>query len=251
MAFGPPLISRSALALVLCALLGLCTSGAAGAATSKSHKRKPAPRLAVSSLPTRVVGTLSDSQAASLVRSAAESRSDNAADNRTIPSAAQLGSFRSGDHSMPMNYLARVDGDYRGSTDEIIQWAAYKWGLDPQLLRAVAAVESWWHMSTVGDGGNAFGLYQLDARYHCCEQLARSSTAFDADYYGAMIRSYYDGSQTWLNTVSGNGARYARGDLWDSVGYWASGRWHTQAGASYVAQVQSDLAQQVWLGRWF
>jgi hypothetical protein len=152
---------------------------------------------------------------------------------------------------MPASYLARIDGDYRGTTDEIIQWAAYKWGLDPQLLRAVAAVESWWHMSTVGDGGNAFGLYQLDARYHCCQALAQTSTAFDADYYGGIIRSYYDGAQTWLNTVSGNGRAYAAGDLWDSVGYWASGRWDTPAGASYVAQVQSDLGQQVWLGQWF
>jgi hypothetical protein len=211
----------------------------------------PTTAAPISTSPTAVVAELSDAQAAALVTTVAETRSDNATDDQTVPMAAQLAAFRSTDRSMPAGYLARIDGAYRGTTDEIIQWAAYKWGLDPQLLRAVAAVESWWHMSTVGDGGNAFGLYQLDVRYHCCQALAQTSTAFDADYYGAIVRSYYDGAQTWLNTVSGNGKPYAAGDLWDSVAYWASGRWDTPTGASYDAQVQSDLSQEVWLGQWF
>jgi hypothetical protein len=152
---------------------------------------------------------------------------------------------------MPAWYLRRIDGNYRGSTDQIIQWAAYKWGLDPQLLRAVAAVESWWHMYTVGDGGHAYGLYQIDVRYHCCQQIAQNDTAFNADYYGGMLRSYYDGTQTWLGTVSGNGSRYAAHDLWNSVGYWASGRWNTSNGWTYVGKVKADLSQQVWFGQWF
>jgi hypothetical protein len=106
-------------------------------------------------------------------------------------------------------------------------------------------------MSFVGDGGNAFGLYQVDVRYHADQQLAANDTAFNADYYGAILRSYYDGSQTWLNTVSGNGGPYRAHELWNSVGYWASGRWATSTGQSYVNQVQSDLSQQVWLGQWF
>jgi soluble lytic murein transglycosylase-like protein len=31
---------------------------------------------------------------------------------------------------------------FRGTTDEIIRWAAWKWGIDEDLLRAVAARES-------------------------------------------------------------------------------------------------------------
>jgi hypothetical protein len=232
------LVSSVALVALVAPAVGW---GAASVATPVSAATGPA----------RVVGERSDARAAKLVRSSDEVRPDNATDDRTVPTAAQLARFRAADKSMPASYLGRVDGAYRGTTDEIIQWAAYKWGLSPQLLRAVAAVESWWHMSTVGDGGNAFGLYQLDARYHCCAALARTSTAFDADYYGAIIRSYYDGTQTWLNTVSGNGKPYAAGDLWDSVGYWASGRWDTPVGASYVEQVQSDLRGRVWLGKWF
>jgi hypothetical protein len=163
-----------------------------------------------------------------------------------VPTQARLGYFRRHNDALPTRYLDRVDGDFRGSTDEVIQWAAYKWGFEPDLLRAVAGVESWWHMSTLGDDGHAFGLFQVDARYHCCRRLAEDYSAWNADYYGAMLRSYFDGAQTWLDTVSGNGAPYRAGDLWASVGYWAAGRWRTATGRDYVAKVRADLAERVW-----
>jgi hypothetical protein len=204
------------------------------------------PPAKLSHAPTTVVSELSDAEASEVVERAVENRPDNTSDDRRIPTEAQLAYFRDHDDSLPSRYLERVDGDFRGSTDEIIQWAAYKWGFDPELFRAVAAVESWWHMSTLGDEGNAFGLFQVDARYHCCRRLAESYAAWNADYYGAMLRSYYDGAQTWLNTVSGNGSPYRPGDLWASVGYWAAGRWDTEAGDAYVAKVRTDLAERVW-----
>lgn len=222
-----------------CALLA-CMPPAASVAAG--HR----PALEVSHAPTEVVAELSDRQAASMVVRAPETRPDNTAANRRVPSAAQIAYFRGHNDALPAAYLERVDGAFRGTTDEIIQWASYKWGFDPELLRAVAAVESWWHMSTVGDEGHAFGLFQVDERYHCCRRLAVRDTAWNADYYGAMLRSYYDGTQTWLNTVTGNGAPYRAGELWNSVGYWASGRWDTATGQTYVNAVQADLAQQVW-----
>ncbi len=192
---------------------------------------------------------LTDAAAASMVvHSSWEPRSDNYQANHTVPTASQLRYFRDHD-SMP--YARYVTGHYRGTTDEIIQWAAHKWNLSVNLMRAVAAVETWWHGSFVGDGGYAFGLYQLDVRYHCCGDLARNSTAFAADYYGAIIRTYYDGLETWLNTVSGNGRPYRAHDLWGSVGYWASGRWHDAGAEAYVQKVKQDEAQQVWRGQWF
>ncbi len=226
----------------LVALVGLLPVGLAGAAGIR-----PLGRPAVSTQTTQVVGELTDAQAARLVPKLGEDRPDNDADNQREPTPAQLAAFRAHDRSMPRAYLDRIDGHYRGSTNQIITWAAYKWGLNPDLLRAVAAVESWWHMYTVGDGGHAFGLFQIDVRYHANQALATDDTAFNADYYGAIIRSYYDGAQTWLNTVSGNGRRYSAHDLWDSIGYWAAGRWDVSSGWSYVSQVKSDLAQQVWL----
>ena len=38
----------------------------------------------------------------------------------------------------------RVTGNFTGTTDEILQWAACKWGIDEDLVRAQVAIESWW-----------------------------------------------------------------------------------------------------------
>lgn len=49
--------------------------------------------------------------------------------------------------------LPRVTGHATGTTDEIIQWAACKWGLGDNLLRAIAVRESGWYQHEVyGDG---------------------------------------------------------------------------------------------------
>jgi len=41
--------------------------------------------------------------------------------------------------------LPRVDGQFTGTTDEIFQWAACKWGLPDNLLRGIAVRESTWY----------------------------------------------------------------------------------------------------------
>ena len=43
--------------------------------------------------------------------------------------------------------LPRVDGQFTGTTDEIFQWAACKWGLPDNVLRAQAVRESMWFQS--------------------------------------------------------------------------------------------------------
>jgi hypothetical protein len=195
---------------------------------------------------TRRVGArpLSDRAAARLVhRSAWEPRPDNADENRRVPTRAQLRYFRR--HST-MPYKARVDGHYRGTTDEIIQWAGHKQGIDVDLLRAVAVVESYWHMSTLGDNGDSFGLFQIRRPFHCCPFLARRDTAFNADYYAAILRAYYDGRMGWLNTVE-HGQRYRAGDIWGSVGAWFAGRWHAPAAEGYIARVKQTLRERTWL----
>ncbi len=146
-----------------------------------------------------------------------------------------------------MPYARFVNGRFEGTTDEIIQWSAYKWGLDEDLLRAVAVVESWWRMETVGDAGDSFGLYQVRRPYHCWDEcpIARRFTAFNADYYGGIIRAYFDGKMPWLNTVE-RGRDYASGDLWGSVGAWFAGRWYTQPAIDYMGVVQQRLAERTW-----
>lgn len=196
---------------------------------------------------------LPDAKAAKLVkRGSFEPRPANRDATRRVPTAAQLRAFRA---QSEMPYARYVTGRFRGTTDEVIQWAARKWGFAPDLLRAVATHESWWRMSTVGDGGDSFGLFQVRRPFHCvepvCEQFRRDA-AFNADYYGGILRSYYDGRQTWLHTVSGeNGKRYRKRDLWGSVGAWFSGRWWNEPARGYVRNVKRRLAERTWRSRDF
>ncbi len=45
----------------------------------------------------------------------------------------------------------RVTGNQTGTTDELIQWTACKWGMDEDLLRAQAVQESYWFQNAIGD----------------------------------------------------------------------------------------------------
>jgi hypothetical protein len=196
---------------------------------------------------------LSDAAAAAkVVHSSFEPRPANASATHRVPTKAQLRAFhRQSDET----YSHWVTGRFRGTTDEVIQWAAAKWGLAPDLVRAVAAKETWWRMSHVGDDGDSFGLFQVRRPSHCRGTLVcglfRHDAALNADYWSSIIRSYYDGKQTWLNTVSGNGARYAAGDLWGSIGAWFSGRWHDAGSEGYVTAIKDYMARRIWRTRDF
>ena len=199
---------RAGLSLLLAAALLSASAGPALADgfVTRPHAKRP----------------LSDAKAAKLVkRSRFEPRPANREAVRRMPNAATLRAFRA---QSDMPYARYVTGRFTGTTDEVIQWAARKWGFRPDLLRAVATVESWWRMSTLGDNGDSFGLFQVRRPYHCTEpvcQAFREDAALNADYYGGILRSYYDGKQSWLNTCRGRtgvttgaatcGARSARG----------------------------------------
>ena len=224
---------------ILGVVLGLTAVGAA-----------PASAASVGSVSVKAPGfsPLSDAQAAARVNETNwEPRSANVQENHRRPSAEQLRDFR---RRSEMVNRFDVTGNYRGTTDEILQWAARKWGFDPDLFRAVAAVESYWRMSAVGDGGLSFGIFQMKKTYHCCLPLSSKYTAFNADYYGAILRSYYDGKQRWLNDVE-RGDRYGAGDLWGSVGSWYAGRWRTSLALGYIRRVQQTLRDEPWRERWF
>ena len=44
-----------------------------------------------------------------------------------------------------------MTGNFTGTTDEIIQWTACKWGIDEDVVRAQAAKETYWFQKNVGD----------------------------------------------------------------------------------------------------
>ena len=173
----------------------------------------------------------SSAQCAERVRPAVEIRPENRAANQN------RGSRANANNRSDWSGFDRVDGDFVGTTDEIIQWAACKWGIDEDIARAQVVKESWWRQSANGDSGESWGLGQVrDTAHQSAFEYsinARNSSAYNLDYTYAVWRACYEGVYTWLNTVE-RGRQYAAGDVWGCTGVWFSGRWYTQAAINYI-----------------
>jgi hypothetical protein len=221
----------------------------------------PAPGPAAS---WRAVGSppLSDGAAKALVTPRAEIRPANATANHYIPSGLELAAFHAAGSFNPLEKY--VSGGFAGTTDEILQWGAHKWGIPEDVMRAVAVTESWWRQDAMGDrqdGVNAalypvqsqidahsvyetLGLMQVKWRpdqslHPGTEPLRWKSTSFNVDYWGASVRYYYDGLCNWC------GSGYGPGQDWNSVGAWFSpSPWGTSQ--RYVTQVKGHLAARTW-----
>jgi hypothetical protein len=115
-------------------------------------------------------------------------------------------------------YYDRIDGACTGTTEQILEWAAKKWGFDqlgyPDLAKAMAVQETWWRESFVGNHGEV-GILQIHPTWWPDYQPASWSTGYAADYVMAVIRSYYDGAQ-WFGAAT-------KGDLRGSVAAWYCG----------------------------
>jgi autotransporter family porin len=215
---------------------------------------KPRPGMYFRTLPPGARLPRQDARCAKLVtRRRWEPRPDNVAANHTVVSGlvhwpmteAQLHWRRW------IAKRSRVTGRYTGRTDEIIRWAACKWGLDENVLRAVAVKESGWHQNFVGDAGASFGLMQIKDHYGNGTldlggfPWTQLSTALAADFYSTWIRScldgdFYDGGP-WLY-----GGKRVRGDLWGCVGAWYSGEWYSGGAVAYISDVKRYLANRAW-----
>jgi autotransporter family porin len=190
----------------------------------------------------------SGAECAVRVRPAAEIRPENAAAN------ANRGGRAYANNRTDWSGFDRVDGDFAGTTDQIIQWAACKWGIDEDIVRAQVIKESWWYQSTNGDNGESWGLGQVRVPYHqsafeYSAVNARNSSAYNLDYTYASWRACFEGVFTWLNTVERNGT-YGPGDVWGCVGIWFSGRWYVGNDAYLNAQgdsVRWHFNNKTWL----
>jgi autotransporter family porin len=216
-----------------------------------------------------------DAEAARLVhRSTWEPRPGNARYNRTVPVGLRLvltnPADRAYDPRWNAHVLGRVTGAFTGTTDEIFQWAAAKWGLPDDLIRTVALLESRWNQANFGDYVAdsdqclpgfvsapcpvTFGI--VGARSTSWPGLFpwnRDSTAAGVDVLGAWLRGCYEGWVWWLRD-HGNAARgvYAAGDIWGCVGAWFSGDWHdgavgTRSGENYIHRAMKRFQHRPWL----
>jgi hypothetical protein len=222
---------------------------------------------------------LSDAAAAADVTAAAENRPGNAAANDYMPTAAQLAAFYSATNSAGQTvvaanpYYADVTGHYTGTTDEIIQWAAWKWGIPADWLRAEYVAESNWNMSQLGDlttvSPAVYDEYPPQARVSGADEVYQSmgitqikwdpdgsvgagteplrweSTAFNVDYQAATLRFYFD-NPDGLRSAWGD-STYSPGNAWDSLGGWFSPYpWLNAGQLGYIAAVQALLAARPW-----
>jgi len=160
---------------------------------------------------------------------------------------------------------AKVTGNFTGTTSEILQWAACKWGIDEDTIRAAAAEESNWRMSFLGDvcgpqGEASYGILQIKnkdcsgALIHGGYPYTQTSTALNADWYAARIRACYDGDfydgGRWLygglkvdEIAAQHGWDYV---FWSCIGFHYSGDW--SPGQHYELQVRRNLAKRIWEG---
>jgi hypothetical protein len=132
-------------------------------------------------------------------RSAWEPRPDNDVPNHHVP---DVGAVRAAFAARPRDtaggydprwdswLLRRVTGNHTGTTDENIQWAACKWGVSDDLLRAVAFRESGWFQGEVyANGlcvqrhgcGDMVTMPDADTRVYC-GGLTTAGHNYEADY---------------------------------------------------------------------
>jgi hypothetical protein len=204
------------------------------------------------------------------------------ATNAYIPTERDLQKFRDsttsrGQTVVQLNpYFRYVDGRDRlsdPSTDDLIQWAAHKWGIPEDWLRAEYVQESYWNDFQLGDeaavSSRWYYFYPLQARVPHTSSVYQSlgitqvkwlpdgsvgagseplrwrSTAFDVDYQAAMVRFYYDNPK---------GARASWGDStyvpcqpWESIGGWFEPYpWGNSGQQKYIGEVRQYLADRDW-----
>jgi hypothetical protein len=149
----------------------------------------------------------------------------NASYNSVIPTLAGLNSinFYSTGTEAPPADLANVNGDFAGTTTQVIRWGACKWGLDENAMEAEAWVESGWNQDGMGDwrttqsdcqnsyGWNGWGMFaneqtgslagcyqtygilQIKVHDYDTWDFAHTSTPFNVDFRSAEQRNCMNG----------------------------------------------------------
>ena len=201
-----------------------------------------------------------------------EPRPDNYGANHSVPTAAEIAGLQPWTPTIGMSNNSdslrkQITGNFTGTTDEIFQWVACKWGVDVNIVRAEAVAESTWHQSTLGDyttdqslcppgtwNGSScyqsYGVLQIKYVYFKTEwPMSKLDTAFNAEFVYGWLRNCYEGWADYLYNVTPSPGypRYHAGDIWGCLGFWFSGSWYTQGAISYIQKVQQDYNQKPWL----
>jgi hypothetical protein len=207
----------------------------------------------------------------------AEVRPQNSVANHTVPTHQELAMF----HAQPVkgtfvppSDFARVDGNFTGTTDQILRWGACKWGVEEDVVRAEAVAESHWRQAGTGDSSSdpslcppgsgfpgawngttcmqSYGIMQMKYRSFGGFPASKDSTAFNVDFRLAYQRACMNGDINYLPRrlpppgypIYPNGTTEQM--MWGCMGDWFSGSWYDAGALKYIAEVKSHLAGQDW-----
>jgi hypothetical protein len=225
---------------------------------------------------------LSDGEAALCVTRTPEAVPANVIANSYVPSDAELAAFHAAIHANGETqeeaawYPRYVTGRPRlvnPSTDDLIEWAARKWGIPEDWLRAQYTHESGWNQAARGDRRTvsadcylqhpqaariagtsdvyeSLGITQL--KWRCgnaegagTEPLRWTSTAFNVDFQASIVRFYYD--NPYGKRSSWGDSAYKPLDKWGAIGAWFSPYPYNNTGAlAYIDKVHQHLAGRDW-----
>ncbi|MGC1676685.1 MAG: Ig-like domain-containing protein [Candidatus Binataceae bacterium] len=229
-----------------------------------------------------------DEQCAAQIAATPETIPGNSASNNFSLTASDLGTFYSEpfwfNYKVP-SYTNRVTGAYAGSTDMILRWAACKWGIDEDVMRAEASLESEWTqggptytatnhtgwgdnrrlksqcetpawdgwLDSPGECWQSCGIFQDKVFDFNVWPAACQSTAFNADFRMAYQRACMDGNgPSWFSrdVPTAGYPTYPNGNsnqmFWGCMGAWFSGSWYDADALRYIAQVQNAVVNKLW-----
>ncbi len=147
-------------------------------------------------------------------------------------------------------YYDKITADCQGTTRQILEWAAQKWGIPVDRFLAHAVKESNWHQSQLGDRDAtgwycSRGILQLRMAENNCGGWpygypgAAESTAYVADYAAAEMRFNYDGgTASWGTNATGD---------WDKTSQAYFCGCANTGTEPYVTEVKQYQADKPWL----
>ncbi|MBI3928423.1 MAG: lytic transglycosylase domain-containing protein [Armatimonadetes bacterium] len=91
----------------------------------------------------------------------------------------------------------------KNSVGQMLEAAARKYGIPPEILKAIAWKESGWKNSAVGDGGQSSGIMQIYKTAHpdYDVQRGRNDSAYNIDYGARFLASLYKKYGNWRTAV--------------------------------------------------
>lgn len=91
----------------------------------------------------------------------------------------------------------------KAQKDAMLENAARKYGIPPDILKAIAWQESRWKTGAVGDGGKSFGMMQIYSCAHPDYNVREgiNNPEYNIDYAARLLRSLYDKYGSWEKAV--------------------------------------------------